>query len=273
MVDNRKPLKAYENDDFIQSSDGRLLRILSEFLEPQARLEDQKISDTIVFFGSARLKSQDEAEELLNQAKEGKGELSLQEAKSLFDMSKYYEQARQLAFKLTEWSKELEEHRRRFVVCTGGGPGIMEAANRGASEAKGKNMGFNISLPFEQHSNPWITNSLNFDFHYFFMRKFWFAYLAKAIIIFPGGFGTFDELFEILTLIQTRKMEKKLPLVLFGGQFWDEVLNMEALAKWGVISPEDLDLFYRTDNVEDAFDYITKELNAHALSRPGSSLK
>ncbi len=273
MVENKKPLKAYENDEFIQSSEGRILRILSEFIEPQSRLEDQKISDTIVFFGSARLKSQEEAEEILKQAKARESEFSLKEAEALMEMSQYYEQARALAFKLTEWSKELEEHRRRFVVCTGGGPGIMEAANRGASEAKGKNMGFNISLPFEQHSNPWITNSLNFDFHYFFMRKFWFAYLAKAIIIFPGGFGTFDELFEILTLIQTRKMEKKLPLVLFGSRFWDEVVNMEALAKWGVISPEDLDLFYRTDDVLDAFDYITRELNAHALSKPGSGLK
>ncbi len=273
MVENRKPLKAYENNDFIQSSDGRLLRIISEFIEPQSRLEDQKISDTIVFFGSARLKSQEEATEILQQAEAGKGDIPLHEAQALLAMSRYYEQARSLAAKLTEWSKELEENRRRFVVCTGGGPGIMEAANRGASEAKGKNMGFNISLPFEQHSNPWITNSLNFDFHYFFMRKFWFAYLAKAIIIFPGGFGTFDELFEILTLIQTQKMEKKVPLILFGNAFWDEVLNMKSLAKWGVISPEDLDLFYRTDNVEDAFAYITKELNAHALSKPGSSLK
>lgn len=273
MVESRKPLKAYENDEFIQSSDGRILRILSEFVEPQSRLEDQKISDTIVFFGSARLKSHDEAKEILAEAQAGKGELSLAEAEAVMKMSQYYEQARSLASKLTEWSKELEQSRRRFVVCTGGGPGIMEAANRGASEAKGKNVGFNISLPFEQSSNPWITNALNFDFHYFFMRKFWFAYLAKAIIIFPGGFGTFDELFEVLTLIQTQKMEKKLPLVLFGTEFWDEVLNMESLAKWGVISPEDLDLFHRTDDVDEAFDFITKELNAHAISKPGSRLK
>ncbi|MFV0431314.1 MAG: LOG family protein [Alphaproteobacteria bacterium] len=269
----KKMLKAYENDDFIQSRDGRILRIMSEFVEPQSRLEEQKISDTIVFFGSARSKPLAEASEELKLAKEGKGDISVKQAEKAIELARYYEQARELSFKLTEWSKELEEHRRRFVICTGGGPGMMEAANRGASEARGKNMGFNISLPFEQHSNPWVTNSLNFEFHYFFMRKFWFAYLAKAIIIFPGGFGTFDELFEILTLIQTKKMEKKVPLILFGRKFWDKVINLEKLADWGVISPKDLDLFYQTDDVDDAFNYLINELNEHALAKPGEGLK
>ncbi|MFV0321311.1 MAG: LOG family protein [Alphaproteobacteria bacterium] len=269
----KKVLKAYENDQFIQSRDGRILRIMSEFIEPQSRLEDQKISDTIVFFGSARAKPLDEALAQYEDAKEGKNDLTIAAAEKAIEMAKYYEQARELSFKLTEWSKELEENRKRFVICTGGGPGMMEAANRGASEARGKNMGFNISLPFEQGSNPWVTNSLSFEFHYFFMRKFWFAYLAKAIIIFPGGFGTFDELFEVLTLIQTKKMEKKVPLILFGSKFWDDVFNFDKLAEWGVISPKDLNLFYRTDDVDDAFNYLTEELNKHALAKPGEGLK
>ncbi len=270
---DKKTLKAYENDQFIQSRDGRILRIMSEFIEPQSRLEEQKISDTIVFFGSARTLPLEEALAQLEATKAGETELTIEQAETAIEMAKYYEQARELSHKLTEWSKELEEHRRRFVICTGGGPGIMEAANRGASEAKGKNMGFNISLPFEQGSNPWVTNSLNFEFHYFFMRKFWFAYLAKAIIIFPGGFGTFDELFEVLTLIQTKKMEKKVPILLFGSKYWNDVLNLDMMAKWGVISPQDLNLFYRTDDVEDAFNYLTGELNKHALSKPGEGLK
>jgi len=187
-------------------------------------------------------------------------------------MSRYYEDARSLAGKLTEWSKGLEGSSRRFLVCTGGGPGIMEAANRGASEAGGINIGFNISLPLEQHDNPYITRELNFEFHYFFMRKFWFIYLAKALVAFPGGFGTLDELFESLTLIQTRKLNKPLPIVLFGTEFWDDVLNLEALVKYGTISAGDLDLFLKTDSLDEAFRYIVDHLTEGALEKPGGIL-
>lgn len=270
---DKKLLKAYENMEFINSREGRILRIMSEFVEPKARLEEENISDTIVFFGSARSKPMDEALPLLEKAKETGNEKEIQKAEYAVHLAKYYEKGRELAHKLTDWSKDLEESQSRFVVCTGGGPGMMEAANRGASEAKGLNIGLNINLPFEQESNPWITNSLNFDFHYFFMRKFWFAYLAKAIIILPGGFGTFDELFEILTLIQTEKITKNLPIVLMGKEFWDDVVDLEKLSKWGVISPEDLDLIYITDDVDDAFNYLTKELIEYSLNKPGEGLK
>ncbi len=266
-------MKAYENKEFLNSKEGRLIRIISEFVEPKAKLESQHISDTIVFFGSARAKDMEEATKILEEAKQQGDAQTITDAQQAVELAAYYEQARELSFKLTEWSKDLEKQRKRFVICTGGGPGMMEAANRGASEGRGMNMGFNISLPFEQSHNPWITKSLNFEFHYFFMRKFWFAYLAKAIIIFPGGFGTLDELFEILTLIQTQKMEKRVPIVLFGNKFWNDIINLDALAKWGVISKEDLDLIYRTDDVDDAFAYLTKELLEHGLNKPGDGLK
>ena len=158
------------------------------------------------------------------------------------------------------------------MVCSGGGPGIMEAANRGASEARGENVGLNISLPFEQNDNPYITRRLSLEFHYFFMRKFWFSYLAKAIVVFPGGFGTMDEFFEILTLVQTGKIKKAMPIVLFGKQFWSEVLNLDVLVRYGTVSPEDLDLFFTTDSVEEAFDYLVTELSAKALKHPGVGL-
>ncbi len=269
----KKILKAYENQEFLQSKEGRLLRIMSEFVEPKARLEAQHISDTIVFFGSARAKSIIDAKQDLEDIKNSGDATQIAEAEQQVKLASYYEQARELSLKLTEWSKDLEKQRKRFVICTGGGPGMMEAANRGASEGRGMNMGFNISLPFEQYQNPWVTKSLSFEFHYFFMRKFWFAYLAKAIIIFPGGFGTLDELFEVLTLIQTRKMEKHVPIVLFGREFWDEIVNFDALVKWGVISKEDINLFYQTDDVDDAFQYLTKELLEYGLAKPGDGLK
>ncbi len=267
------PEKAYENDDFIRSKKGRILRIMSEFIEPKTRLEEYSISDTIVFFGSARTLSKEEAEQNLQDAEKSNNSSELKTAQRNLKMSKYYEQARELSYKLTKWSKTLEKNRRRFVVCTGGGPGIMEAANRGASEAKGLNIGFNISLPFEQYPNPWITNSLSFNFHYFFMRKFWFAYLAKAIIVFPGGFGTLDELFEILTLVQTKKIEKHFPIILFGKDYWDQVINMEKLVEFGGISEEDLDLFKVFDDVDECFEFVSQDLLEYSLAKPGDIIR
>jgi uncharacterized protein (TIGR00730 family) len=262
-----QPVKAYENTAFLNSPDARILRILSEYLEPQARFRDLAVRDTIVIFGSARATSREAAEAQLAAARDGNGDL--RRAQAALDLSEYYEATRELSRRLTTWSKSLTGQERRFVIASGGGPGIMEAANRGASEAKGVNIGLNISLPFEQEENPWITRRLAFEFHYFFMRKYWFAYLAKAIVAMPGGFGTLDEFMEIVTLVQTFKIKKKLPIVLFGTKFWGEVLDFEPMVRWGTISPEDLDLFHRTDSVDDAFDFITSELERHVLSKPG----
>src|SRR5438477_781521 len=222
----KKQTKAYQNPGFLNSKDARALRILSEYLEPRSRFDRHHVEDTIVFMGSARIKSREQAEALVKRAEGGKGDAG--EAKMALKMSLYYEAARELAKRLTVWSKGLAKEERRFVVCTGGGPGIMEAANRGAAEAQGINVGLTISIPVEEFDNPYVTRGLDVHFHYFFMRKFWFVYLAKAIIVFPGGYGTLDELFEILTLVQTHKVTKTLPVVLFGTQYWKEVLNFEA---------------------------------------------
>ena len=227
VEDTRRPV-AYKNEAFLDSPDARELRILSEYLQPLTHFRDEKIQDTIVFFGSARLQE------------EG-------------PLGRYYTEARELARMVTEWSESLTHESRRFVVCTGGGPGIMEAANRGAMEAGGKSIGLNIGLPFEQLPNPYITPDLSFEFHYFFMRKFWFAYLAKAMVVFPGGFGTLDEMFEILTLAQTQKLESKTVLVLYGSDYWREVVNFDALVKHGTISPEDLELFQVANDPQTAF--------------------
>jgi uncharacterized protein (TIGR00730 family) len=239
-----KSPKAYSNAEFLNSKDARALRILAEYLEPKARLEKLGVEDTVVFFGSARVNPG----------------------------SVWYEAARALANKLTHWSKALEAKERRFVVCTGGGPGIMEAANRGASEAKGINMGLAISLPREEHINPYVTRELAFHFHYFFMRKFWLAYMAKAVIVFPGGFGTLDEMFEILTLVQTRKMTKRMPVILFGKDYWGSVINFESLVKHATINAADLELFHATDSVDDAYDWVVRQLTEHALGKPGAVL-
>ncbi len=265
--DPTEPKPAYLNTRFIEGRHGRPLRILSEYIEPEARFEKFEVSDTIVFYGSARIKSREEAEQLLAEAQENGGDIA--EAEQMLEMSRYYEESRELASRLTEWSKNLEGTERRFVICTGGGPGIMEAANRGASEAQGMNVGLNIQLPFEQHENPYITRELTFEFNYFFMRKFWFMYLAKALIIFPGGFGTLDELFETMTLVTTQKLRKKMPVVLYGNSFWDEVFDLEALVRHGTILPEDLDAIFKTDSVESAFDHITQELTELFLEEPG----
>ena len=266
MGDTRfQAIKAYNNQAFLNSPNARTLRILAEYMEPQQRFEELQIRDTIVIFGSARIPSREAAEKMVAEAeKSGEG---MERAQQKLNLSRYYEETRELAFRLTEWSKGLEGTERRFVICSGGGPGIMEAANRGASEAKGENIGLNISLPFEQNENPYITRRLAFEFHYFFLRKFWFSYLAKAFIIMPGGFGTLDEFMEILTLIQTLKIKKKAPIVLYGTDFWDKVLHLEPMAELGTISPEDLDLFYRTNSVDEAYEYLTSWLTEHVLTQ------
>lgn len=270
-----RPPKAYRNEAFLSSRGGRPLRIQAEYLEPQQRFEEEGVQDTIVFFGSAKVTSKEDAEAHLAAVREHGGDVA--GAERGLAMSRYYEEARELANRLTCWSKGLKEDerrgpRRRFVICTGGGPGIMEAANRGASEADGLNVGLNISLPREQTGNPYITHSLSFEFHYFMMRKFWFAYLAKALVIFPGGFGTLDELFELLTLLQTGKLHKTIPIVLYGRDYWDEVVNFDAMVKWGTIDADELALFHRADTVDDAFAYLTGELEAKFLLTPGPVL-
>ena len=262
--------KAYRNRAFLDSRDGRPLRILAEYLEPETRFDRLQVKDTIIFFGSARTTSRHAAEAEVAAARRGGADLAAAETR--LRMSRYYEDARELAGRLTTWSKSLEGTDRRFVICTGGGPGIMEAANRGAAEAKGLNIGLAISMPLEEPVNPYVTRQLAFKFHYFFMRKFWFAYLAKAAVVMPGGFGTLDELFEVLTLIQTLKIRKRLPIVLFGSEFWRTVIDFEALANHGVIDESDLELFFRTDSVDQAFEYITGELTAHTLTSPGATL-
>jgi len=262
--------EAYLNQSFLGSRSARSLRILSEYLEPESRFAHYAVDDTIVFLGSARLKSREDAERQLAAAEAEGGDIAA--ARRDLDMSTYYEAARELARRFTEWSKGLEDEERRFVVCTGGGPGIMEAANRGASEAKGMNVGLTISIPVEEFDNQYVTRELSFHFHYFFMRKFWFAYLAKAMLVFPGGFGTLDELFEVLTLLQTRKMRKHLPVVLFGTKFWREVIDFDALIRHGTISPEDVDLMFRTDSVDEAYDYIISHLSKYSLEERGAIL-
>src|SRR5258708_1360348 len=238
--DGRRPV-AYLNESFLESSDARPLRIISEYLEPLSHFRDQKIQDTVVFFGSARI--------------HGDGPLG-----------HYYEAARELARLVTEWSENLENPAHRFVVCSGGGPGIMEAANRGAREAGGTSIGLDIGLPFEQEPNPYITPELGFEFHYFFMRKFWFAYLAKALVVFPGGFGTLDELCEILTLAQTQKIESKIVIVLYGSEYWKEIINFDALVKYGTISKSDLDLFQYADTPQEALEILQKFLTTYYLA-------
>jgi uncharacterized protein (TIGR00730 family) len=267
MSTSDMPERAYRSAAFMGSRQARPLRILAEYLQPEQRFESLRISDTIVFFGSSRIRSRADAQADLEKARTNGGDVVT--AQQAVVMSRYYEDCRELARRLTEWSKGLEEKRRRFVVCSGGGPGIMEAANRGASEARGLNVGLGISIPTEKCGNRFTTRQLAFEFHYFFMRKFWLVYLAKALIAFPGGFGTLDEFFEVMTLVQTGKLRKKVPIVLYGTEFWDQVLNLDAMVRFGTVSPEDLNLFHRTDSVEDAFDFVTRELTANALALPG----
>jgi hypothetical protein len=270
----RAPL-AYENPKFLNSADGRILRILAEYQEPLARFRRERIQDTVVFFGSARFHSRSDADkslELLERpgaatpAPEEEQE-KVRVARAGVEMARYYEEARELARVLTDWTLTIPSKRHRFVVTTGGGPGIMEAANRGAIEAGGKTVGLNIKLPFEQMPNPYITPELNFEFHYFFMRKLWFAYLAKALIVFPGGFGTFDELFEILTLAQTEKLAKKIIVLMYGAEYWNNVINFQKLVDSCVISPKDLDLFYIVNTPEEGFKCLKENLTKHHLGQ------
>jgi uncharacterized protein (TIGR00730 family) len=260
--------KAYQNEEFLSSSDGRMLRMLSEYLQPQSKFRKHKIMDTIVFFGSARLKSKRESKAIYNKTKKlnpksSKFAQKLREAQLMLDMSRYYEDAVELSRRLTEWSLNLETSANRFIVCTGGGPGVMEAANRGAKKAGGYSVGLNISIPFEQYVNKYVTPDLSFEFHYFFMRKFWFAYLSKAFIIFPGGFGTMDECFEILTLVQTEKIKKKLLVVVYNEKYWKSVFNFDVLVEKGMISASDLKLFNFCSSVDEVFDKVIKHLQKH----------
>ena len=278
MTDRREPTGepaeqplAYHDLEFLESTDARPIRILAEYLEPLRRFRMHNIQDTVVFFGSARTVSRQFAEDTLTKLNTADAkraadyEAALKRAQKALDWSRYYEDARQLAHMLTEWSLSLEEPRRRFVVCSGGGPGIMEAANRGAHEAGGKTVGLNIRLPFEQGPNRYISEGLHIEFHYFFMRKFWFAYLAKALVIFPGGFGTLDEMFEILTLSQTRKLSKKLCVILYGSHYWKDVFDLRPLVEWGAISEADLDLLCHVDTPAEAFNRLRDHLMTHHM--------
>ncbi len=286
---SRAPL-AYENHDFIESPDGRLIRILSEYQEPLVRFRRERIADTVVFFGSARFRAHDVASQHLQllentgsvqpapsqEQPASPGEIDSGEASALqlslasaaVEMAAYYEDARTLARLVSAWAKALPGPRHRFVVTSGGGPGIMEAANRGAHDVRAKTIGLNIKLPFEQAPNPYITPELNFEFKYFFMRKFWFAYLAKALVVFPGGFGTIDEMFEILTLAQTNKLSNKLTVIIYGSSYWNSVLNFELLAAKGAIAQKDLSLIQYADTPEQAFELLKAGLEPH-LDTPG----
>jgi len=223
--------------EFLDGDDARPLRILAEYMEPFQTFRREHIHDTIVFFGSARL------------SPEG-------------PLGRYYEDARELARLVTAWSKSLPSHTHRYVVCTGGGGGIMEAANRGASEAGGRTIGLNISLPREQRPNPYVTRELSFEFRYFFMRKLWFAHLARALVVFPGGFGTLDELTEILTLTQTGKLARRIPIVIYGPSYWNEIVDFDALLRHGMISQEDLSLFQYADDPATALGLLQAGLAA-----------
>lgn len=241
---NGGPVKAYENLDFLHSPAARSIRVQCELTEPFHRLRRNGIYNTVVFFGSARTKPVNEVGTVAEQLS-----------------APYYEAARELAKVMTEWSMQITEPKHRYYVCSGGGPGIMEASNRGAMDAGGKTLGLGISLPFEQSNNKYITEELDFEFHYFFVRKYWFTYLAKALVAFPGGFGTMDELFENLTLVQTEKTQKKMPIVLFGADFWNDIVNFDNFLKWGMISEKDLELFKIIDSVPEAHRFLVQEIN------------
>jgi uncharacterized protein (TIGR00730 family) len=262
------PIKAYKNLEFLRSDKARFIRILCELFEPEERFKVAGVENTIVLFGSARTKPSKEAaaqlksvNELIAQSSNPTETLQkrLKEAKMDLKASKYYDAAQELSQKLTEWSLQLPE-KDRLLICSGGGPGIMEAANRGAHEANGKSVGLSISLPFEERVNDYISKELQFEFKYFFIRKYWFVMLAKSLVAFPGGFGTLDELFETLTLMQTKKVNGKAPIVLFGKEFWNELINLETLVDWGMISEDDLNYIHITDSVEDAFNFVVREV-------------
>ncbi|RPI65817.1 MAG: TIGR00730 family Rossman fold protein [Ignavibacteriales bacterium] len=273
MMSKKKTLlKAYENIDFLNSSEARIIRMLSEFLEPQSKFRKHKVVDTIVFFGSARLYSQKEAVAeynkftTINPKTTTKLAEQLRVAQHRVKLSKYYEDAVELSRRLTEWSLSLETYANRFIICTGGGPGLMEAANKGAKIAGGYSIGLNISIPFEQYVNKYVTHDLSMEFHYFFMRKFWFAYLAKALIAFPGGFGTMDELFEILTLIQTGKIKKKLMVIIYDEKYWKDMVNFDRFVEYGMIGKSDMNIFSFCNTVDEAFNLIKSHFEKYYLT-------
>ncbi len=263
--------KAYFNVEFLSSPEARPIRILAEYLYPLEHFRKAQVHNTIIFFGSSRIPSPEQyqsrlaaltaaLQEVQDTEQRQHLESELQELERHKPFLRYYEDARRLATMLTQWSEQLPP-KQRYYICSGGGPGIMEAANRGAFEAGGDSIGLNISIPFEQHPNPYITPHLNFEFHYFFMRKYWFVYFAKAMVVFPGGFGTMDELFEILTLLQTRKIKKPLLIVIYGEEFWRKVVNFEYLVEAKMISESDLELFVFCNDPEEAFQKIVSRLN------------
>jgi len=270
------PRAPHENQAFMQSTPARPIRILAEYIHPLAQLKKEGIGDTIVMFGSARIESHETAatrytrlkmEKLgnMSKAKLKQHHVALRHAKSALEMSRYYEEARQLSHRLTTWALSLGPKPRRFVVCSGGGPGIMEAANRGAYEAGGKSIGLSIELPHEQFANPYISQELSFNFHYFFMRKLWFAQIAKALIVFPGGFGTMDELWEMMTLSQTGKMPKHTLILIYGRKYWNDVLNLRAMVRWGTIDQSEFDQLQFADNVDEAFEVIRAGLEKYHM--------
>jgi len=272
-------VKAYNNAEFLNSPEARVIRIMAEYVEPVTRLEREHVDGAVVFFGSARIESREvvehkiaAAELALNEATENREPLAveLKRLQRKLQMSRYYEESLELSRRITDWGNLVTPNggSHCFMICSGGGPGIMEAANRGAHAAEGKSIGLNISLPFEQVPNHYISATLNFEFHYFFMRKLFFMSLANAVVVFPGGFGTLDEFMEVLTLVQTAKVTKHLPIVLYGTDFWDKIINFEYMAEMGMISPGDIELFHRSDSVDDAFEYLTTKLTEyHDLSR------
>jgi uncharacterized protein (TIGR00730 family) len=255
----RKPIQAFDNRRYLHSHEGRIIRVLAEFTEPEHRLNRYGIQDTIVFFGSAKLIPLKEAKRQLRAVKKKTRATAKErtQAEKNFEMAGYYEAARELSYRLSVWSKK---NANSFAIASGGGPGIMEAANRGARQAKFPSIGLNIQLPFEQQPNPYISPQLNFEFHYFFIRKFWFLYHAKAIIIFPGGFGTLDEMMEALTLVQTKKVEKEMTIVLYGEKYWRKILNFQALIDAGVIEEQDLRIFTFCSSVDEAFMKVAGKL-------------
>ena len=263
---------AYRDALFMESVAARPVRILTEYLDPLVRLRREEVGDTIVMFGSARIVGRDRALAHLRRLKSLKGKqtprrrLALRDARAALSMSRYYEEARELARRITAWSLTLGEHPRRFVVCSGGGPGIMEAANRGAAEAGGKTVGLSIELPHEQWPNSYISPGLNFQFHYFFMRKLWFAQLAKALIVFPGGFGTMDELWEMLTLMQTGKLQRRNLILIYGRRYWNRVIDWREMLNWGTINRREYNLLQFADSVDEAFERIRSGLEEFQMS-------
>lgn len=239
-----RPQLAFENKEFLRTEDARPLRILSEYFYPLTTFESEGITDTVVFFGSARIPAPEEAGEYPTGA-------------GILGFRRYYDEARELARRVSRWSKERAEPQgRKFIVCTGGGPGIMEASNRGAREGGGESIGLNIELPREQMPNPYISPHLNFDFHYFFTRKYWFLYYARVLIAFPGGFGTLDELFETLTLMQTKNLKGNIPVILYGRAFWERLIDFQFLVESGLIAAEDAHLFTFVEGVDEATEYL-----------------